>query len=94
MTYDQFRVLLEDYPNVACVWAEAAHLVAIDHEVVCGDEGLKHNHPAGIGRPLKQRVSQLGNVHVHLVGAVDQIWGRKQNNMILVRQCIRNNQSK
>lgn len=48
-------------------------LIAIDHQMVCGCEGLEDNHPAGVGGPLKQRVSQLGNVHVHLVGAVDQI---------------------
>lgn len=56
--------------------AEAPHLVAIDHEVVCGDKWLEHDHPTGVGGPLKQRVSQLGNVHVHLVGAVDQIWNK------------------
>lgn len=49
----------------------SAHLVAIDHEVVRGDEGLKHNHPAGVGGPLEQRVGQLGDVDVHLVSAVD-----------------------
>jgi len=50
-----------------------AHLIAVDHEVLCGDEGLEDHHPASVGGPLKQRVRQLRNVHVHLVGAVDQI---------------------
>lgn len=49
------------------------HLIAIDHEVVCGDQRLEHYHPAGVGGPLEQRVGQLGNVDVHLVGAVDQV---------------------
>lgn len=55
-----------------------SHLVTVDHEVVCSDEGFKHNHPAGVGGPLKQRVSQLGNVHVHLVGAMNQILKQKR----------------
>lgn len=59
---------------------EGAHLVAINHEVVCGDKRLENHHPAGVGGPLKQRVSQLGNVHVHLIGAVDQIWRERENN--------------
>lgn len=46
--------------------------------MVCSDEGFKHNHPAGVGGPLKQRVSQLGNVHVHLVGAMNQILKQKR----------------
>lgn len=46
--------------------------------MVRGDERLEHNHPAGVGGPLEQRVGQLGNVHVHLVGAVDQIWDTRQ----------------
>lgn len=54
-----------------CVWG--GYLVAIDHEVMCGDQRFEHNHPAGVGGPLEQRVGQLGNVDVHLIGAVDQI---------------------
>lgn len=49
-------------------------LIAVDHEVVCRDEGFEDDHPAGVGGPLKQRVSQLRNVHVHLVGTVDEIY--------------------
>lgn len=64
--------------EVVLFFAEASHLVAIDHEVVSGDKRLKHNHPAGVGSPLEQRVGQLGNVHVHLVGAVDQIWNKRE----------------
>lgn len=53
--------------------ARSADLIAIDHQVVCGGEGFKHNHPAGVGSPLKQGVSQLRDVHVHLVCALNQI---------------------
>ena len=55
---------------------EASYLVAVHHEVVGGDKGFEDHHPAGVGRALKQRVCQLGNVHVHLIGAVNQIWQR------------------
>lgn len=51
-----------------------SYLVSIHHEVVSGDEGFEDHHPAGVGRALEQRVRQLGDVHVHLVGAVDEIW--------------------
>ncbi len=61
------------YSEVVLFFPEAPHLVAVDHEVVCGDQRLKHDHPACVGGPLKQRVGQLRDVHVHLVGAVDQI---------------------
>lgn len=49
-------------------------LIPIDHEVMCRDEGFEDDHPAGVGGPLEQRVSQLRNVHVHLVGTVDEIY--------------------
>ena len=55
---------------------EASYLVAVHHEVVGGDKGFEDHHPAGVGRALEQRVCQLGNVHVHLIGAVNQIWQR------------------
>lgn len=51
----------------------SADLVAIYHQMVCGGEGLEHNHPAGVGRSLKQGVSQLRDVHIHLIRALDQI---------------------
>jgi hypothetical protein len=38
--------------NTRCI--DRAHLIAIDHEVLCGDEGLEDHHPAGVGGPLKQ----------------------------------------
>lgn len=53
--------------------AMSADLVAIDHQMVCGGEWFKHNHPAGVGSSLKQRVSQLRDVHVHLVCVLNQI---------------------
>lgn len=49
-------------------------LITIDHEVVCRDEGFEDDYPAGISGPLEQRVSQLRNVHVHLIGTVDEIY--------------------
>lgn len=52
----------------------ASYLVSIHHEVVSGDERFEDHHPAGVGRALEQRVRQLGDVHIHLVGAVDEIW--------------------
>lgn len=62
-----------------CVFAcTASYLVAVHHEVVGGDKGFEDHHPAGVGRALEQRVRQLGNVHVHLIGAVDQIWKKKK----------------
>lgn len=55
--------------------ARRAHLVAVDHEVVCGNQGFENHHPAGIADPLHQRVDHLGNVHVGLVlGGLDQVW--------------------
>lgn len=42
--------------------------------MVCCDEGFEDDHPAGVGGPFEQRVGQLRNVHVHLVGAVDEIY--------------------
>lgn len=62
-----------------CV-CDVSYLVAVHHEVVGGDKSFEDHHPAGVGCALKQRVRQLGNVHVHLIGAVDQIWpGHKKN---------------
>lgn len=49
-------------------------LIAVDHEVVSRDEGFEDDHPAGVSGPLEQRVSQLRNVHVHLIGTVDEIY--------------------
>jgi len=57
-----------------CVCGRVSDLIAIDHNVVCGDERFKHDHPAGVGGALEQRVSQLRDVHIHLIGALDQIW--------------------
>lgn len=61
-------------PGGVFVCVQASYLVAIHHEVVGGDKGFEDHHPAGVSRALKQRIRQLGNVHVHLIGAVDQIW--------------------
>lgn len=48
-------------------------LVAVDHEMVCGCQGLEDNHPAGVGGPFKQCVSQLRDVHIHFICALDQV---------------------
>lgn len=51
-----------------------AHLIAMHHEVVCGDQGFENHHPAGISGPLHQRVGHLGDVHIGLLGGLDQVW--------------------
>lgn len=57
----------------ACLSMQTSYLIAVHHEVMCGDKSLEDNHPARVGRALKQRVGQLGNAHVHLIGTVDKI---------------------
>lgn len=52
-----------------------AHLVAVHHEVVCGDERFENHNPAVAGCALQQCVCQMGNADVQLIGAVDQVWG-------------------
>lgn len=32
---------------------KASYLVAVHHEVVGGNQGFEHHHPARVGRPLK-----------------------------------------
>lgn len=56
--------------SVSCPLAD---LIAIDHQMVCSGERLEDNHPAGAGSPLKQGISQLRDVHIHLVGALNQV---------------------
>lgn len=52
-----------------------AHLMAVHHEVVSGNQGFEDHHPTGIADPLHQRVDHLGDVHVGLVlGGLDQVW--------------------
>lgn len=51
----------------------SSDLIAIDHQMVCGCEGLEDNHPAGVRGPLKQCVSQLRDVHIHLICALNQV---------------------
>lgn len=52
----------------------SAHLVAIHHEVVRGDERFENHYPAVAGCALQQRVCQVGDADVQLIGAVDQVW--------------------
>ena len=51
--------------------AVGADLIAVDHQMVCGGEGLEHHNPAGAGGPLEQGVSQLRDVHIHLICALN-----------------------
>lgn len=44
------------------------------HEVVCGDQGFEDHHPAGVAGPLHQRVGHLGDVHIGVLGGLDQVW--------------------
>lgn len=51
-----------------------AHLAAIHHEVVRGDERFEDHDPAVAGGALQQRVCQVGDADVQLIGAVNQVW--------------------
>lgn len=51
-----------------------SHLVAVHHEVVRGDEGFEDHDPAVAGGALQQRVCQVGDADVQLIGAVNQVW--------------------
>lgn len=61
-----------------------AHLVAIHHEVVGGDERFENHNPAVAGGALQQRICQVGDADVQLIGAVYQVWwgGTKQRSMV------------
>lgn len=58
--------------QIRIIWP---YLIALHHEVVCGDQGFENYHPAGITHPLHQRVCHLGDVHVGILGGLDQVWG-------------------
>lgn len=45
-----------------------AYLVAVDAQMMSGDEGLEDDHPAGIGGSLEQRVGHLRDVYVGGIG--------------------------
>lgn len=53
---------------------QSAHLVAVHHEVVRGDERFENHYPTVAGRPLQHRVCQVWDADVQLIGAVDQVW--------------------
>lgn len=48
--------------------------------MVCGDERFENHDPAVAGRALQQRVCQVGDADVQLIGAVDQVWGTEKKN--------------
>lgn len=51
-----------------------AYLTAVHHEVVCGDERFENHNPAVACRALQQCVCEMGDAHVQLICAVDQVW--------------------
>lgn len=55
----------------------------MDTHVMSGDEGLEHDHPAGVGGSLKQRVSHLRDVHVGGVGGWHQICSTETSSLSL-----------
>lgn len=66
---------LHKSPSTPCMSLSTwqPHLVAVHHEVVCGDQSFENHHPAGVAHPLHQRVGHLGDVHVGVLGGLDQI---------------------
>ena len=63
------------------------------HEVVCGDQGFVDHHPAGVADPLEQRVGQRGDVHIGVLGGLDQVWGASkragaEGHMVDIIQCV------
>lgn len=60
-------------PDATSLPVSATDLVAMDTHVMSGDEGLEDDHPAGVGCPLKQRVSHLRDVHVGGIGGWHQV---------------------
>lgn len=51
----------------------ASHLIAMDHQVVSGDQSLEDHNPASIPCSLKQGISHLGNIDIGLLGCLDQV---------------------
>lgn len=47
------------------------------------DKRFEDDHPAGVGGPLKKRVSQLRNVDIHFIGTVDEIYNRDKTMYLL-----------
>lgn len=60
----------------------STHLVAVHHEVVCGDERFENYDPAAAAAALQQRVGQVGDADVQLIGAVDQIWSGREKHKV------------
>lgn len=51
----------------------ASHLIAMDHQVVSGDQSLEDHNPASIPCSLKQGISHLWNIDIGLLGCLDQV---------------------
>lgn len=47
------------------------HLIAMNHEVVCGDQGFEDHHPAGVSGSLYQNVGHLRDVHIGFLGGLN-----------------------
>lgn len=60
----------------------SAYLVAVHHEVVRGDQRFENHNPAVAGCALQQRVCQMGDADVQLIGAVDQVCGIEKKNSV------------
>lgn len=57
--------------------------------MVCGDERFEDHDPAAAAAALQQRVGQVGDADIQLIGAVDQVWrgGREtQGHMVSAEQ--------
>lgn len=81
-TLYMLKLFCWSHPGLLRVCVCITDLVAIDHEMVSGDEGFEHDHPAGVGGALEQRVSQLRDVYIHLICALNQIWGDRDTNVL------------
>lgn len=66
--------------------------------MVCGDERFEDHDPAAAAAALQQRVGQVGDADIQLIGAVDQVWrggerhkvtwSAQDNNLETWRRCV------
>ena len=67
--------------------AMETHFVAIVHEVVDGDECLVNHHPVGVLCALYQEVCQLGDGHIWLIGACQQVYKHTHRGSLKILSC-------